>query len=83
MPTRRVPSPVRALTACAAVTRSDVEQALGRKVGRGQETEAKGSSTCDYLTSAGQVTVTMQQLAAPPDLDVEKQSLKAEFPGAA
>jgi hypothetical protein len=58
-----------------------VELALGRKFARGAEETANGSSTCDYSANGRQVTVTMQQLGAPPDLAQEKRSLLAEFPG--
>ena len=77
----RSPATPKALTACAAVTHADVEVALGRKIGRGEETNNNGSSTCDYSTAGGQVTITMQRLGASPDLDQEKRSLTAEFPG--
>jgi len=70
----------KAVTACMAVTRADVELALGRKVARGEEENGNGSSTCDYTSGGGQVTVTIQRLAAPPDLAQEKASLTAEFP---
>jgi hypothetical protein len=80
MPARSAP-PARTLTACMAVTRAEVEAALGRKVGAGAEEIGQGSSTCDYTGAGGQVTVTIQHLGAPPDLDQEIASLKAEFPG--
>jgi hypothetical protein len=76
----RTPAAERELAACTAVTRADVEIALGRKLGRGEEANANGSSTCDYSGGGGQVTVTMQHLGAAPDLDQEKQALKTEFP---
>jgi hypothetical protein len=80
-PHTTVPAAPRALTACTAVTRIDVEMALGRKFARGADVTANGSSTCDYEANGGQVTVTMQQLGAPPDLSQEKRNLLAEFPG--
>jgi hypothetical protein len=75
-----VPAP-RAITACSAVTRDDVEMALGRKFVRGGEETGGGSSTCDYKAAGAQVSVTMQRLGAAPDLAQEKRSLLAEFPG--
>ena len=69
------------VTACTAVTRADVELALGRKFGRGAEENSNGSSTCGYTAGGGLVTVTMQHMGAAPDLDQEKRSLQAEFPG--
>ena len=79
-PTRQLTAH-KATTACAAVTRSDVELALGRKIGAGSEENSMGSSTCDYSAGGGQITVTIQHLGAAPDLDQEIASLKAEFPG--
>jgi hypothetical protein len=76
----RLPIATKAVTACMAVTRAEVEMAVGRKVNRGEEENSHGSSTCDY-SGGGHVTVTIQRLAAAPDLAQEKQSLLAEFPG--
>jgi len=78
---RRLLTATKTVTACAAVTRSDVELALGRKVAAGSEDNDSGSSTCDYTAGGGQITVTIQRLGAAPDLDQEIASLKAEFPG--
>jgi hypothetical protein len=80
---RTTPAPAaapRVMTACMAVTRADVELVLGRKVSRGEEANTNGSSTCDYSGGNGQVTVTLQHLAAAPDMAQEKASLQAEFP---
>ena len=74
-------TPPKVLTACTAVTRADVELALGRKFAPGAEETSNGSTTCDYTAAGAQVTVTMQRLGAAPDLAQEKRSLLAEFPG--
>ena len=76
-----LPAAPRAIGACTAVTRADVETVLARRVGRGSEENASGSSTCDYSSGGGQITVTIQRLGAPPDIAQEIASLKAEFPG--
>ena len=40
--------PFKAVGACSAVTLADLERALGRRFGRGQEESRGGESTCDY-----------------------------------
>jgi hypothetical protein len=76
------PAPLRAVTACAAVTRPEVEQALGQSVLEGKEQTAATESTCDYTGVYGQVTVTIQKLPANPDIAAEIESLKQSIPGA-
>jgi hypothetical protein len=74
------PMPLKTLTACAAVTKADVEEALGQAVGRGREETAGRESSCDYAAGNGQVTVTLQRLAAKLDLPFEMRALKAAVP---
>jgi hypothetical protein len=77
---KRPAAPLR-LTACEVATRMDVEQALGRPVGRGRAETWGAESNCDYETSeGGMVTITLQQLSARPDLAVETASLMRETP---
>ena len=49
----RLPAAAKAVSACPAVTRADAEVAVGRKVNRGEEQTADGSSTCDYSAAGG------------------------------
>ena len=49
----RQPAAAKAVSACMAVTRADVEVVVGRKVNRGEEQTADGSSTCDYSAAGG------------------------------
>jgi hypothetical protein len=77
------PAAVRAVTACAAVSKADVEQALGRSVSDGKEQTDATESTCDYTGVYGQVTVTIQRLPARPDIAAEIDSLKRSIPGSA
>jgi hypothetical protein len=84
----RVAPPKRAfiphrLTACAVVTRADVEQAIGRAVDAGNEGIDGAASTCDYAGGGGLVSITVQRLAAKPDHAVEIASLKKEMPDGA
>ena len=74
--TRPVP---KATTACAAVTRADVEFALGRAVGKGSPDTASAASTCDYARDRGQVTISIQHLDAPLDLPAEFAALQREI----
>ncbi len=76
------PEPVRTLSACALVTRADVERALGRSVGNGKEEADGGNSSCDYAGGKGQVTITIQRLKSKPDMTAELASLKAAIPDA-
>ena len=67
--------PVKAVGACSAVTAADVERALGRRFVRGNEETRGADSTCDYVSGNGQVSITMQRLRAPVDLELEIASL--------
>jgi hypothetical protein len=49
---RPAPAAPKALGACSAVTRADVEIALGRKFAREAEETANGPSTCDCPQTA-------------------------------
>jgi hypothetical protein len=80
-PRQAAPVAPKVLSACTAVTRTDIEMALGRKFARGAEETSNGSSTCDYTAGSGQVSVTLQRLGAAPDLEQEKRSLLAQFRG--
>ena len=66
--------------ACSLVTAADVRQALGRPVSKGAPSREGSQSTCDYDGGSGQVTVTVQRLAAPLDLRAEVASLKVGIP---
>lgn len=72
--------PLKTLTACEAVTKAEVEEALGLAVGNGREETAGPESSCDYAAGNGQVTVTLQRLAAKLDLRYEIKSLRAAVP---
>lgn len=69
------------LTACAAVTRADVEELLGRQVGRGQEEMQPQGSTCDYTGTHGMVSISVQRLPGSVDLDADLQAMRAALPG--
>jgi hypothetical protein len=72
----------RAVTACRALTRSDVQFALGRTVGKAEEESSAASSTCDYATERARVTVSLQRLDRDPDIATEIAALKHEIEGA-
>jgi hypothetical protein len=74
------PAPSKALGACSAVTAADVERALGRRFGPGQEESHGAESTCDYGAGNGQVSITIQRLTAKVDIATEIESLKASIP---
>ena len=70
------PAPSKAMGACSAVTTADLENALGRSFGRGQEESHGSESTCDYGAGNGQVSITIQRLRAKLDMPAEIASLK-------
>lgn len=74
------PTSSKALGACSAVTAADLERALGRRFGRGQEESHAAESTCDYGAGNGQVSVTIQRLNAKPNIAIEIESLKKNVP---
>jgi hypothetical protein len=66
--------------ACAVVTRADVEQALGRPVGRGKQDTSGESSSCDYAAGSGIVTITVQRVSGRLDVRAEVASLLRAIP---
>jgi hypothetical protein len=68
------------LSACVLVTRADVEEAIGRHVADGKEESERRTSNCDYSAKGGLISITIQKLAAKPDLDAEIAALKKEIP---
>ena len=79
-PAPRDAVPRRPLSACSIVTGADVQLALGRSVAQGKESNEGSKSTCDYAGGTGQVSITVERLAAKLDLDAEIASLKAGIP---
>jgi hypothetical protein len=75
-------TPVRAFSACFAVTRTDVALALGRSTSMTEEETSAHASTCDYTSDRGRVTITLQRLEREPDLAAEIAALKREIEGA-
>lgn len=72
----------KATSACAAVTKSDVEEALGHFVGLGAPEASPGQSTCDYSADGGQVSVTLAHSREKLDVAMEIEALKANLPQA-
>ena len=68
--------PSKALGACSAVMAADLERALGRWFGHGQEESHGAESTCDYGAGNGKVSITIQRLNAKLNITVEIESLK-------
>jgi hypothetical protein len=81
IPPRREAAP-RAVTACALVTRAEVEAATARRVSSGREERDGALSTCEYAAEGGLVSVSVQPLAAKPDLRAEMAAMKKEIPEA-
>ena len=68
------------VTACSAVTKTEVEQALGTAVGAGAEETNATESTCDYSSRGGMVTVSIRRLPAKLDWASEVESLRKAIP---
>lgn len=68
------------VSACAIVTKADVEQAIRRVVSEGTEAIDGEASTCEYSTKNGLVSITLQRLTAKPNLPREVAALKKEIP---
>ena len=68
--------------ACAAVSRYDVQAALGSAVGKGAEEYGKHHTTCDYAGRNGLVTITIHRLPEPVSLQAQQQDLRSAFPNA-
>lgn len=76
------PADVKTMTACLAVTRPEVEEALGRPVGNGKERKSRGTWICEYEASDGQVTITIFHSPEKLNLPAEIKSLKKAIPDA-
>jgi len=75
------PAQQKIVSACAAVTRTDVEEALGRYVDKGTEQADSAQSTCDYAGKSGVVTVQIHRLTAELNIPAEIDQLKTALPG--
>jgi hypothetical protein len=64
------------------VTRTEVQNAVGRTVGPGREEYSAGSGTCDYMSRGAQVSITLQHVDGVPDLAAEMGALEKEIEGA-
>ena len=69
-------APPKAFGACSAVTAADLESALGRGFGHGQEETRGAESTCDYGAGNGQVSITIQRLNGKVDVAAEIAGMK-------
>lgn len=70
------PERARIVTVCDTVSRTDVERALGRRVGNGEA----GDSTCRFAVANGEVTVSIQRVTAAFDISGEIEHLKTAIP---
>ena len=73
---------IRNMTACVAVTRAEVEEALGQPVSNGKEHRAPGTSSCEYEAEGGQITIAIYRSQAKLDLPSEIKHLKKSIPDA-
>ena len=73
---------LRPLTACTAVPRADIEEALGHALTNGKEQKNENGSICQYDGSGGQVTILLQHATEKLDVAAEIRNLQATFPDA-
>lgn len=71
----------KALTACLAISRAEVQFALGRPVVRSQEEISGADSACDYTAGRTQVTLTLQRLKQAVDIQAEMAALQRAIEG--
>lgn len=71
------------VSACSAVTKADVAQALGLGVEKEDEQQEKLASTCTYTRRRAQVSVTVQRLQKKLNMETEMAALKASMPDSA
>ena len=76
------PVAVKTMTACLAVTKPEVEDALGRSVGNGKERKSNGTWSCEYEAADGQVTITIYHSQAKLNLPAEIKNLRKAIPQA-
>jgi len=67
---------------CGAVTRAQIEAAVGLLLGHGTEEQSRFSSTCSYSADGVSVTITIRHLTQALNLPAELGKLRADFPDA-
>ncbi len=75
-PPPRPPIALKTTDACAAVTRADVEDALGRSVANGREHNGEVGSTCEYPAAGGEITVTIHRSSEKLNVAAEIENLR-------
>lgn len=73
---------IKAMTACLAVTRAEVEAAIGQPIGSGKEHKDRATSTCQYDGADGQVTVAIYRSLVKLNLSAEIKQLQKSIPEA-
>lgn len=74
--------PVTIPTACTAVTRGEIEKAIGHPLELGREDRDGNQSSCDYRGGDGQVTITIFRSRRELDVPSEIAGLRAALPQA-
>jgi hypothetical protein len=73
---------IKAMTACLAVTRTEVEAAIGQPIGNGKEHKDRATSSCQYEGADGQVTVAIYRSLVKLNLQAEIKQLQKSIPEA-
>jgi len=73
---------IKAMTACLAVTRLEVEAAIGQPIGNGKEHKDRATSSCQYDGADGQVTVSIYRSLVRLNLSAEIKQLQKSIPEA-
>jgi len=66
---------------CGAVSRDQIEAAIGLLVAHSTEEQSKFGSTCRYSAGDTVVEISIQHLTHPLDLSAELESLRTDIPG--
>lgn len=72
----------RITSACNAVTKAEIEAALGRSVAKTDEHAGRAESTCAYTADGGELTIALRHSPIKVDLAAEIRNLEAAFPDA-
>jgi len=75
------PRPTASVTTCSAVTKPQIEAAVGHHLDAAPEEHGKFASTCNYSAGDVAVTISIRHLIQPLDLTAEIENLRAALPG--
>jgi hypothetical protein len=75
-------SELKMMTACSAVSASEIEALLGSRIGKGKEDKDSSGSTCEYVSGGGHITIALRHSPSKIDVDAEIVTIHASLPHA-